>query len=438
MSDGFLHEILVACGGPNMFSSSAFAPSSSSSSANGWRREVRREERDREADTPTDRADRRRSRGRRREREEEEDSHTPPSSSSPTTTTISHFHTHLCGESHESLEANRREEKTPPTPAMTDSSFIHLPCSSSSSSLPASPSEGCTYTTRPFHTCRRLDNSQSRLCRREGERLHKGRKRGGGEEEELKLRRVSLEASDISDLGLCALATTMGGRAECVCLKRCTSLSEVGHAALAEHCPNLTSLNLGNCSAVNDLSLASILQNCRSLRTLVLNEARITDHGLEMIGESLGENLLELALHRSEEITNEGVSFLAKSCRNLSLLSLSSCSQVTDAGVCKVAEFCPKLLKLRLDRTRVTDLSIRQVAKSLRRLRYLHLQRCSRVSGEILQYFSVHTHPCLKCIEISRRSHTQITSQHLQLFRKQNRPSTALLLLDSDDPRDAS
>nr|CEL66724.1 TPA: F-box/LRR-repeat protein 20, related [Neospora caninum Liverpool] len=242
-----------------------------------------------------------------------------------------------------------------------------------------------------------------------------------------KLKKLSLEAADISDLGLHAIATALGNTAETLCLKRCSSLSEAGHSAIAEYCRNLTSLNLGFCSGVNDLSVCCLLQSCPSLRTLVLNDARISDVALKAIGDCLGENLFELALHRSDKITNEGLRVLARACPNLVLLSLSSCSQVTDAGVVEIAESCRRLLKLRLDGTRVTDVAIRAVGQSLRRLRYLHLQRCSHVTGESLSFFSAETHPCLKCIELSE-SRRKVSKDQIRAFRERNRPATALLL----------
>lgn len=66
---------------------------------------------------------------------------------------------------------------------------------------------------------------------------------------------------------------------------------------------------------------------------------RLTDAGLDVIGERLGGNLIELALHRSEGITNEGISRLAGSCPNLALLSLSACSQISDEGICQVSVY---------------------------------------------------------------------------------------------------
>ncbi|PFH37829.1 leucine rich repeat-containing protein [Besnoitia besnoiti] len=246
----------------------------------------------------------------------------------------------------------------------------------------------------------------------------------------LKLRKLCLEAADISDLGLQAIAAALGREAETLSLKRCASLSEAGHGAIADHCPNLTSLNLGFCSGVNDLSVCSLLSCCPMLRTLVLNDARISDVALEAIGKCLGENLFELALHRSDRITNEGLKALAKFCPNLALLSLSACPQITDAGVIHIALSCRKLLKLRLDGTRVTDLAIRAVAQNLHRLRYLHLQRCGSVSGDSLRCFSAETHPCLKCIELSD-PHRKISKEEICAFRGRNRPATALLLGDA-------
>ncbi|KAL8431677.1 hypothetical protein ACSSS7_005126 [Eimeria intestinalis] len=156
-----------------------------------------------------------------------------------------------------------------------------------------------------------------------------------------KLKKVSLESSDISD----------GPELVSLCLKSCHAVSEGGHAVVAACCPNLTALNLGACSGVNDLSVEQLLSGCQNIRTLVLNDARITDSSLETVARCLGPGLCELALHRSDRLTDSGFLSLSLSCPSLKRLSLSKCINVADKGI---AEGCRKLMSLRLDGTKTS------------------------------------------------------------------------------------
>ncbi|XP_026190399.1 F-box/LRR-repeat protein 4 [Cyclospora cayetanensis] len=170
-----------------------------------------------------------------------------------------------------------------------------------------------------------------------------------------RLKKVSLEASDISDVGLQTLATSLGTELVSLCLKGCHAISEGGHAAIAACCPNLIALNLGACSGVNDLSVGQLLNGCNSLRTLVLNDARITDLSLNAIGHCLGSSILELALHRNDRLTDEGLGALAAACPSLRRLSLSKCTHLGDPGIIAIAEGCRRLVSLRLDGTKTVS-----------------------------------------------------------------------------------
>ncbi|OEH77416.1 F-box LRR-repeat related protein [Cyclospora cayetanensis] len=241
-----------------------------------------------------------------------------------------------------------------------------------------------------------------------------------------RLKKVSLEASDISDVGLQTLATSLGTELVSLCLKGCHAISEGGHAAIAACCPNLIALNLGACSGVNDLSVGQLLNGCNSLRTLVLNDARITDLSLNAIGHCLGSSILELALHRNDRLTDEGLGALAAACPSLRRLSLSKCTHLGDPGIIAIAEGCRRLVSLRLDGTKTSDPGVQAVALHLRRLEFLHLSRCMFVSGAALYLFCIDRNPALKCIAMPC---VKVTSAQAAAFREKN-PNTLLKLED--------
>lgn len=54
----------------------------------------------------------------------------------------------------------------------------------------------------------------------------------------------------------------------------------------------------------------------------------------------IGGSLQSLDLYKCNQITDNGVRFIAESCPNLQSLNLSFCSQITDKGVNLIAESC--------------------------------------------------------------------------------------------------
>jgi len=242
------------------------------------------------------------------------------------------------------------------------------------------------------------------------------------------LRRLSLENTAVSDVALFSISTILGSQLEWLSLKRCKGVSEAGLATLAEHCPELVSLNLGSCSGVNDMSVVGLFDSCRKITSLVLNDAKITDRSLRAVGEYLGDSLTELALHRCDNITNAGLDALSRGCPQLVLLSLSMCNHISDYGIKQIAQRCTFLQKLRLDGTRISNSAVRSCCEHLKRLRQLHLHKCWSVSGAVLVEFTDDRLPFLKVVEILRH---KVEETQIHNFTRQMRPEVALVLHDA-------
>ncbi|KAF8821445.1 leucine rich repeat-containing protein, partial [Cardiosporidium cionae] len=227
------------------------------------------------------------------------------------------------------------------------------------------------------------------------------------------LLKLSLEGSAVSDVGLQTLAATVGNQLSYLSLKRCRYLTETGYVSIADFCFNVRHLNLGSCSNINDLSMQRILQKCKLIETLVLNDTLISDISLHSIGAERGSTMKELALHRCEYITDNGLFHLAEKCPNIILLSLSSCTHITSLGIGQIASHCLHLMKFRLDETDINNDALQTISNHLFHLRYLHLHGCTHINAEGFKYFSAQTQPFLKCIEISPH---QISKKFLQIL----------------------
>eukprot|EP00916_Digyalum_oweni_P022016 GHVL01036478.1.p1 GENE.GHVL01036478.1~~GHVL01036478.1.p1 ORF type:complete len:258 (-),score=28.32 GHVL01036478.1:127-900(-) len=211
------------------------------------------------------------------------------------------------------------------------------------------------------------------------------------------MKKLSLAMSSVTDVGLNFCVSKFGSSLTHLCLKGCKFLSESALEDISTYCPNLETVNIGYVQSVNDSSLAPILTRCRKLRSLVVNDTRVSDATLHTISVCIGHRLNDVSLHMCSAITNAGLFYLAHSCPNLNMVSFSSCCKVDDRGICEIAWYCKRLQRLRLDDTHVTMKSIKDLS-NLYHLTHLYLNGCEEVqSDEVAKILS--KNPRLKAIQ---------------------------------------
>ena len=66
-------------------------------------------------------------------------------------------------------------------------------------------------------------------------------------------------------------------------LRGCTRVTDTGVVALAEHCPELTEINLGRCHDITDVAVAALARQCPRLRKVYLDGCSVTDAALHSI-----------------------------------------------------------------------------------------------------------------------------------------------------------
>jgi hypothetical protein len=131
-------------------------------------------------------------------------------------------------------------------------------------------------------------------------------------------------------------------------------ITDAGVVALAQGCPQLSTLNLGDCDQITDASVIALSQWCPQLSSLDLCWLeKITDVALIALSQG-SPQLSFLDLERCYMITDEGIIALAQGCPELATLSLYNCDQLTDGSIIALAG-CRKLKKLDL---RYTELGV--------------------------------------------------------------------------------
>ena len=108
----------------------------------------------------------------------------------------------------------------------------------------------------------------------------------------------------------------------------------------------------------------------------------VTDALLGLVSESgIFSGLSCIHLGYCKQVSDAGLSSVARGCPQLSSLNLWGCKQVTDAGVSSVAQGCPQLSSLNLEGCKqVTDAGVSSVARGCPQLSFLNLCECWRVT----------------------------------------------------------
>ena len=202
-----------------------------------------------------------------------------------------------------------------------------------------------------------------------------------------------LRSNGISDDGVIALAQ------KCTALKTLRlcgiPVTDAALLAVAEHCPELQVLSLGDCDHISDVSflrsngisddgVIALAQKCTALKTLRLCAIPVTDAALLAVAEHCPE-LRVLSVGGCYHISDTGVIALVQRCAALKSLDLEN-TRITDDAVSAAAKNCPYLEELHLGALEcdfkwdVTDNALRTIAKYLPKLQALHLDDRSGVS----------------------------------------------------------
>jgi hypothetical protein len=156
-------------------------------------------------------------------------------------------------------------------------------------------------------------------------------------------------------------------------------------SVLAERCPLLQTLTANYCTALGDASIVKIAQNCPSLKNLNVIGIGITDAALFALARHCP--LLErLLLIECAGISDEGVIAIAKGCRCLEEIFMDMCVVLTDLSVFALAKHCPYLKEVGLaDCELVTDFSLSDLLDRCKELRVVGAYRTQQLASTALK-----------------------------------------------------
>ncbi|XP_014674121.1 PREDICTED: F-box/LRR-repeat protein 14-like [Priapulus caudatus] len=160
------------------------------------------------------------------------------------------------------------------------------------------------------------------------------------------LRGINLSfCANIRDSGLKCLARMP--RLAAVNLRSCDNVSDAGIAYLAEGgCSRLQTLDVSFCDKVGDAALVHVSQGLYSLRSLSLSACHISDEGLSKVVRTL-RDLTTLNIGQCSRITDRGLALIGDYLTNLTEIDLYGCTGITTVGLERIMQL-PHLSVLNL------------------------------------------------------------------------------------------
>jgi IQ calmodulin-binding motif/Leucine Rich repeat len=185
------------------------------------------------------------------------------------------------------------------------------------------------------------------------------------------LRSLNLaRCSKITNLGLRTLSQSCAATITSLDLSHCTALNSEGLAwiggaiGFGGGCCKLQSMNLSNCTAVEDRGLVSLSQGCKQLRFI--------------------------SLASCSAVRDRGVIKLVQSSSHLAVINLSECSNLSNAVVTAIGSNCCKLISLNMGRIGcVQDSGLKAVANGCKALTALNISGSKAVSERGLCYLAL-------------------------------------------------
>lgn len=223
-------------------------------------------------------------------------------------------------------------------------------------------------------------------------------------------------------------------------IKGCSSITEEGLRFMREmpvpwgtrnhqNFSNLETLRVGQNSNISDEFIIMVAGVCPKLRTLELTACPLVcgDEAMSMLGSL--PDLADVTLEALPRVSDEGIQqfFRGPPRRELQNLSLVECTKVTDVSLKCIAKNARGLRQLRLDKNIcVTDRGLGYLAKGLKTLRLLQATNLGMVTDESVRLVA---RKCLRLTDLDCSHCAHLTASCLPAIRRL--PSLEVLGLSS-------
>ena len=153
-------------------------------------------------------------------------------------------------------------------------------------------------------------------------------------------------------------------------------ITDVGLQYVGESCSNsLRILDIGGCRSVTDAGIRFILSECKHLVELNLSDLpQLEGSGFISVGGL--KSLKKLNLSRCTFLKDWLLVRIAQGCQNLTHLDLVNCIKITPQGIKQVSHYCRRLVYLNLNGVKggISDQSLLAISSNCRDMAHLEIE----------------------------------------------------------------
>lgn len=150
---------------------------------------------------------------------------------------------------------------------------------------------------------------------------------------------------------------------------------------------------MSECLVLTDLSLDKISAVCRNLSKIDLNSNNsprelITSNGISNLARNC-KNLHSIFLRRCVLVDDSCIETIAQNCLRLSYLNIANCPLITNASLAALGRSCRCLKSINFSATKVTDLGVFALFSSTsnvsKTIEEIHMAHCDSLSDESIE-----------------------------------------------------
>ncbi|TPX55790.1 hypothetical protein PhCBS80983_g05023 [Powellomyces hirtus] len=222
----------------------------------------------------------------------------------------------------------------------------------------------------------------------------------------------------------------VGPNEDRVNLFECTYLDDAALSKVAQMCPNVRQLHLGNCGRIKEDTLKIIGENCELLQSLTLDGPFLpSNQGFITMFNGLGDKLQELTLRHAAKLSKTGVDVLVANSPGLTTLRLDQCLKLDDDSIRVLADLKHlQVLEIGFMGEKIAEDSFIHLVQNVgAQLRSLSLNGHVHLSDKVLTEAIAPT--CLNLNDLSLEECEGITSDGMLEFIRAFTPTSGLTSL---------
>ncbi|XP_041355889.1 uncharacterized protein LOC121373357 [Gigantopelta aegis] len=169
-------------------------------------------------------------------------------------------------------------------------------------------------------------------------------------------------------------------------LSQCNLISDEGMVMIARGCPKLKQLRVDQCVKIKDKSLQELANGCPDIDYLHLLSCSLTDNGIEHLSKLL--NLRMLDISKIQQLSSRCVEMMVRSCKKLTVLSVSLNRAVDDECIRVIVQECTNLKRFSCVACNITDKALEYMGTYSKTLEKVDVAWCGDITDEGVRFIS--------------------------------------------------